>query len=214
MYTRLFKGTGSLTKLMMKQERFKIIIWLLAIILVTLATASSYSTAFPDQQSLQGYALTMENPAMKAMIGIGYAMEDMSIATIFAIEMLLFTAIAVAIMNVLITGQCTRGDEEDGRAEVVRSLPVGRLSYLSATMIVMIITNIVLALLTAIGLVALDIESIEGESAFLYGAILGATGLIFAGITALCAQLSQTLRRNEGHSLCPINWFLSRTGYR
>ena len=34
----------------------------------------------------------------------------------------------------------------------------------------------------------------ETEGAFLYGAILGATGLIFAGITALFAQASETSR--------------------
>ena len=39
---------------------------------------------------------------MKAMIGIGYEMEDMSVGAVFAIEMLLFSAIAVAVMNILI----------------------------------------------------------------------------------------------------------------
>jgi ABC-2 type transport system permease protein len=200
MVPSLFKGTGTLIRLMLKQERFKITMWLLGLLAITLATAATYPSAFPDTASQQAYALITENPAMKAMIGIGYEMEDMSVGAVFAIEMLLFSAIAVAVMNILIISKSTRADEEEGRAEVIRSLPVGRLSYLSAAIIVMIITDMVLAVLTGMGLTALDSQSYSLQSSFLYGAILGVTGLIFAAIAAVFAQLSQTSRGTIGYS--------------
>ena len=207
MVPSLFQGTGTLIKLMLKQERFKITMWLVGLIAVTFATAATYPSAFPDQASQQAYALITENPAMKAMIGIGYEMEDMSVGAVFAIEMLLFSAIAVAVMNILMISKSTRADEEEGRAEIIRSLPVGRLSYLSAAILVMLLTNIVLAVLIGMGLTALDNQSYSVQSSFLYGAILGVTGLIFAAITAVLAQLSPTSRGTTGYSFAILILF-------
>ena len=81
------------------------------------------------------YALTANNPSMIAMLGPGYELEDYNLGTAFAMDMLIFTAIAAGIMNILLVGKSTRADEESGLTEVIRSLPIGRLSNLSATMI-------------------------------------------------------------------------------
>ncbi|WP_404451494.1 ABC-2 transporter permease [Virgibacillus necropolis] len=196
MYTHLFKGTAKLTRLIFRQQRFKILVWLLGLIVVTLAAAAAYPGMYKDEQAIHAFSVTMDNPAMIAMVGPGYVGEEYlnSIGTLFANEMLLFTAIAVAIMSILLVAQSTRADEEDGRTEMVRALPVGRLSYVSATMIVLIVTNVLLALLTGIGLVALGIEGVHVEGSFLYGSILGSTGLVFAGFTVIVAQLAETSR--------------------
>ncbi|MFD1851713.1 ABC transporter permease [Oceanobacillus bengalensis] len=192
----LFKGTHSLTKFIFRQRRFKIIIWLLGLILVTLAAASAYPEMYKGDETRQAYALTMENPAMIAMLGVGYDLEDYlsSVGTLFAHEMLLFTIIAVAIMNILLVGRSTRADEEDGRIEMIRALSVGRLAYTSASMIVVVITNLLLALLTGLGLGLLGIEGFDFESSLLYGSILGVSGLLFGSITAVFAQLTETSR--------------------
>ena len=76
------------------------------------------------------YALTANNPSMVAMLGPGYELEDYNLGTAFAMDMLIFTAIAAGIMNILLVGKSTRADEESGLTEVIRSLPIGRLSIL------------------------------------------------------------------------------------
>ncbi len=43
-------------------------------------------------------------------------------------QMLLLTAMAVGIMSILLVTRHTRADEEDGRIEMIRSLPAGRLA--------------------------------------------------------------------------------------
>ncbi|OZU87447.1 ABC transporter permease [Virgibacillus indicus] len=194
--THLFKGTGEITKLLLRQQRFKILIWLLGLIIITLAVASAYPDMYTDEKSKQAFALTMDNPAMIAMLGPGYEEQDYlgSIGTLFTHEMLLFSAIAVAIMSILLVGRSTRADEEDGRTEMVRALPAGRLSYVSAAMIILTAVNAVLALFIGLGLSVLGIEGINLESAILYGAVLGATGLVFGGFTAVFAQLAETSR--------------------
>ncbi|WP_075979988.1 ABC transporter permease [Bacillus massilinigeriensis] len=194
MGSRLFIGTGKISKLLFRHERFKILVWLFGIIAVTLAAASSYPNVYQTNEDRLGFAVTMENPAMVAMLGPGKDVEDYTIGGMFSHEMLLFTVIAVAIMNILLVGRCTRADEEDGRLEMIRSLPVGRLSYLAASIIVILTTNVLLILITGCGLVTLGVEGIDWEGSLLYGSILGGTGLVFACLTAVFAQLAETSR--------------------
>lgn len=191
-----FKGTKQLTVFIFKQQRFKILIWLVSLVGITLSVATAYPTIYKDEPSRQAASMTMDNPAMIAMLGPGYEKEGyiLNIGAMFAHEMLLFTAIAVAIMSILLVGRATRSDEEDGQIEMIRALSVGRLSYLSAVMIVIVATNIGLMLLIGSGLALLGIEGIEVEGSFLYGAILGTTGILFTAFTAVFAQLTETAR--------------------
>lgn len=187
-------GTRKLTKLLFRQNALKITIWILSIVATTLATAFAYGDVYKTKEELYGFALTMDNPAMKAMLGPGYPVEDYNLGAAFAIEMLLFTAIAVIIMNILFVSSSTRKDEEEGRLEMIRALPTGRLSYLMASGIMILILNLLLSILTGIGLGLVRLEGLTWESSFLYGAILGSTGMCFAGITSFFAQLSDTSR--------------------
>ncbi|MBP2241540.1 ABC-2 type transport system permease protein [Cytobacillus eiseniae] len=196
MGTQYFKGTKTLTRFIFRQQRFKILVWLISLTVITLSVAAAYPSIYKDEQSRQAASFTMDNPAMIAMLGPGYEIDEYvnSVGAMFANEMLLFTAIAVGIMSILLVGRTTRADEEDGRIEMIRALSVGRLSYASAAMIVIVSTNILLAVLIGVGLASLGIEGIGVEGSFLYGAILGATGLVFAALTAIFAQASETSR--------------------
>ncbi len=200
MNLQLFKGTGQLIKIITRSHRFQIIAWLLGIVIVSIAVASSYQSVYQNASDKQAFALTMQNPAMVAMLGPGYEVEEylVTVGTQFAHEMLLFSVLAVAIMSILLVGSATRTDEETGRIEVIRSLPIGRLSYLAACIIVLGIVNLMITLLTGVGIYLLNIEGISFESAILYGAILGSGGFVFGAITALFAQLSDTSRGTKG----------------
>jgi len=192
MNKKYFKGTGRLVLLLLRQHRLKILLWLAGIIGISLAVALAYPEIYPTQEDVMGFAATMDNPAMSALLGANYALEDYNIGAVFASEMLLFTAIAVAIMNILITRATTREDEEAGRVEIVQSLPVGKLSYLTASLSLMFLVNLALVLILGTSLATLGTDIFTWESSFLYSVILGATGLFFAGITAISAQLSST----------------------
>ena len=113
---------------------------------------------------------------------------------LFVHNMLVFSAIIVAVMSTFLVVRHTRKDEEAGRIEMIRSLPVGKLSNLSATLIVCIIINIIIALVIGIGLALLQNEDMGLISSLLYGATLGATGIVFGSIAALFSQISATSR--------------------
>lgn len=194
----LFKGAGILIRLQFRRDRLKIIAWLAGFLLVTLSTAAAYPSFFNTPEDLTGFALSMENPAMKAMLGPGYDTSRFTESLAFAVKMLMFSAIAAAVMNILLVGGATRADEEEGRVELVRSLPAGRLAYLGGVLAETLVLNALLALLIGTGLSCIGLEGLTAEGAFLYGAILGSTGFLFAGFTALFAQLAETSRGARG----------------
>ncbi|WP_353892410.1 hypothetical protein PRVXH_001757 [Proteinivorax hydrogeniformans] len=200
MSNSLFSNTLKLCRLNLRRDRIRIPLWILAITLTTLIIAPAFTELFSTEQEIQLMAETMKNPAMSAMVGPGFDLDNYTYGGMMAHMMLLFTAIAVAIMSIMLVTRHTRADEEEGRIEMVRSLPVGRLSNLAATLLVMTLVNILLALLVGGGLSALGVETMDVAGSMLYGAVLGVTGIFFAAVTALFAQLSSNNRSAMGYS--------------
>lgn len=200
MFTSANFNIGTLFRFILRRDRVRIPLWLIGIIFFTLIIPIGLDDMFPTQEERDLMAETMENPAMIAMVGPG-DLENYTIGAMTTHNMLLFTAIAVGIMSILLVTRHTRTEEEDGQSELILSLPVGKLAYLNATLIVLILTNIVLALLSGFGLYALGLESMDLEGSLLYGAALGATGIFFAGLTAVFAQITESSRAATGFSI-------------
>ncbi|MEW9502756.1 ABC transporter permease [Jeotgalibacillus marinus] len=200
MSTKLFYKTGRLIRFILRRDRIRLPVWLLSIFALTIINALSFASLYSTDQERQAIAETMINPAMTAMVGKGYGLDNYTNGAMMAHQMLLMTAIVVGLMSILLVVRHTRADEEDGRIEMIRSFPVGRLSNLNSTIVVLFGTNVLLALLIGFGLYALGIESMDLEGSLIYGAALGATGIFFAAITALFAQLSENSRGAMGLS--------------
>ncbi|MBS4196817.1 ABC transporter permease [Lederbergia citri] len=200
MASKLYNETGSLTRFIIRRDRIRIPIWLLSLSSVTFLTALAFKDLYATDIDRQAIAETMRNPAMTAMVGKGYGLDNYTSGAMMAHQMLLFTALIVGLMSILLVARHTRTDEEDGRVELIRSLPVGRLSNLSATILVLVGTNVLLALLIGLGLNTLRIDSMDLNGSLLYGAALGATGIFFAAITAIFAQLAENSRGTIGLS--------------
>ena len=173
----------------MKQQRLKIAIWLLSIVGVTLIIALAYPNVYDTPIARQTAQMTMQNPAMIAMLGPGYVLKAyiQSVAVVFANEMLLFTAIVVALMNSLLIVHMTRADEEDGRLEVLRAHAIGRIAPGTAALAVVVV-------LLAADLYAVGNASFTWQGSLLYGTALVALGFIFAGVAFMLAQLVATAR--------------------
>ncbi len=197
---RLFANTGLLTRFILHRDRIRLTVWILAIAVATIAIAAVLPDLYATGVERQLMAETMKNPAVTVMLGPGYGLDDYHDGAMFAHFMLLFTTIPAAIMGILLTVRHTREDEEAGRIEMIRSLPVGPLAPLMATMIVMLLTNIVLSLVMGFGLSALGFTSMNLGGSLLYGAVVGVTGICFAALTGLFAQLTSNARSTIGFS--------------
>lgn len=204
MWNQLYSKTGTMTRFLLRRDRIRIPIWLITLSFITVITATAFTGLYQTEQERQAIAETMKNPAMTAMVGPGYGLDHYTEGPMMAHQMLLFTAIVVAIMSILLVTRHTRADEEEGRIELIRSLPVGRLSTLSATIIVLVAMNILLAVIIGLGLYSLQIASMNLEGSLLYGAVLGATGIFFSAVTALFAQLSSNARGTIGLSFAVL----------
>ena len=196
-----FNNTGGLAKLILRRERITSLIWIVLLTLFSVALAPAINTMFPDQEARNNFAVSFNNPMMVAMMGPVYGVENYTAGAMFSGMMLLWTAIAVGVMNIFFVVRHTRTDEERGRSEVVRSLPTGRLASINATMLSALMLNAALALFTGLGLAATGIESMGFGGSMLYGAALGAVGLVFAAIAALFSQLSSS---SSGASLLSV----------
>ncbi|MCL2884722.1 MAG: ABC transporter permease, partial [Oscillospiraceae bacterium] len=186
----------------LRRERLRIVFWLFGLVFITLLVPVIFQSMYGAEADRIAMFPTLNNPAMIAMLGPVFAGEsNFTLGAMIAGEMVLFTLLAVAIMNIFFVNRYTRRDEERGRNEVLRSLPIGRLSILSSTLIVAVIINLALALLTGFGLAALRVESLTFGGSLLYGAVLGMTGLFFAAVTALFSQLCASSRSVTGYSV-------------
>lgn len=201
MDNQLFSGTVSLSRFILRQDRVRMPVWIISFVFATVVIAAAFTGLYENAQERQAIAATMENPAMTAMVGPGYGIANYTMGAMMAHQLLLMTAVVVGLMSVLLVIRHTRIEEEEGRTEMVQSLPVGRLSNVTATLIILFLVNAVLALIIGISLYALNIDSMDLEGSFLYGAALGATGMIFASITAVFAQLSHNARSALGMSI-------------
>ncbi|QKS72453.1 ABC transporter permease [Paenalkalicoccus suaedae] len=190
-------NTWQLTKFFLKTVKLRAFIWILSIITLTVATPLSFVGLYDSEAEINAMAQTMENPAMIAMLGPA-DLNNYTIGVMTAHQMLLFTAVAVGAMSILLTTFLTRADEEDGRMELLHALSIGRAAPLVAAMIVMIAINVILGITTAAGLYALQIETMGLEGSLLYGLALTGTGLVFTGITAIFAQVSENTRGTSG----------------
>jgi len=199
----LFKNTIKLTRFTLRKERVFIIAWIGLLLLI----AGIMLTAFENQftaEELQGLLIMKDNPAHVALQGPFFAVDNFQVGHFYAVEMHLFTLIAVSIFNIFLVMQNTRGDEEKGRYEVLRSLPIGRLSAFHAVMITAVIVNILLAVSHGILLSVLGISGITRAGAFTYGASLAATGIFFAALSGLLSQFSHAARSVTGYAFLAL----------
>jgi len=197
--TEMFKNNIRLTRFTLYKERIFIIAWIGLLLIVAGVMLTAFENQFTPEE-LQGLQVMKYNPAHIALQGPFFAVDNFQVVHFFAIELHLFTLIAVAIFNIFLVMQNTRGDEEKGRYEVLRSLPIGRLSAFHAVMNTAVIVNILLAVSHGVLLSVLCISGMTTAGAFTYGMSLGVTGIFFAAISALISQFSHSTRTVTGYA--------------
>lgn len=190
-------GSGQLIRIIIRRDWLRFLIWIASITAITVAIPPAFQNLYPTQAARDAIAQTMKNPAMTAMVGPGH-LEHYTLGAMTTHQMLLLTAVAVAIMNILLVIRFTRAEEDAGISEMLLAFPVGRRAPLLAASGVLALVNLVLAAAVSIGLISLGIDSVTGTGAFLYGLSLGGAGLFFAAAALTAAQLSESARGGTG----------------
>ena len=202
-----YDNSGKLVRLILRRERITSMVWIIVLVLFSMAVAPAMDNMFSEPGARTQFAESFNNPVMVAMMGPVYGTDNYTAGVMYAGTMLLWVLIAVAIMNIFLVVRHTRADEEWGRVEVIRSLPTGRLSILNATMVCAGIVNAVLAILLGLALAMMGIEGMSLTSSLHYGLIVGCAGFLFAAVAALFSQLSSNKSGATGLSFLALAVF-------
>ena len=201
MLKRLFSGTAALLRFILWRDRLRLPLWLLGVAGLTILCVPLFANMFDTPEELKVMGEIMQNPAMIAMVGPVYGLDNYHAGAMFANMMLVIMGLFAGAMNVFFVTRHTRQDEEQGRLELIRSLPVGRLSGLAAVLFAAFKINLLMALLIGFGMAAFQVESMYLAPSLLFGAAMGAAGLVFAGAATVFCQLSSSNRTASGFAL-------------
>lgn len=190
---RQLAGTGPLLRLALRRDRVLIPAWVLGLGAVVAGTGSSFEALYDTAARRAALAVSMNgNGSMRALYGPVFG--D-SVGGLVAWRMAGFGAVLAAVMSLLIVVRHTREEEETGRQELLCAAVVGRRAPLTAALLTALLADAALAVVIA-GSLAGSGRPAAGSLALGLG--IGATGLLFAALAAVAAQLTESARLAKG----------------
>jgi ABC-2 type transport system permease protein len=181
-------------RLIVARDRVRLLAWTAGLLLLVITTAASTKGLYPTQADLDAIAITAhDNPVALAFNGPDQALDTIGGQVAFQVGA--FGLVMVGLMSLLLLGRMTRGEEDSGRLELVRSMPVGRHAPLAAGLLVVVGTNIAVGVLTSVSLL---LEDLPTHGSIVFGASFIATGILFACLTAVTAQVWENPRVATG----------------
>lgn len=183
-------GTGKLLRLALRIDRVKLPITIVAVSAMLIVNAAAIEDIYGSTEKERIVYASQTAPSVVSRV-FGGPVHGPEIESIILNETFLFTAIAVAFMSTLAVVRHTRQDEETGRSELIGSAVTGHQASMTAALLLVIGTNIILGGVVAGGLAGLGLQ-LEGSLAT--GGALAMTGIVFGVIASLTAQLSSTSR--------------------
>ncbi|MCP3805545.1 hypothetical protein NLX83_40405 [Allokutzneria sp. A3M-2-11 16] len=155
--------------------------------LLAVGLASGGNAAYPTEADRIAVAGSIAaNPALLMLRGPVFAPTPGGLA---AQGFLSSGMLLSGIVSLLLLIRHTRVEEQTGRRELLGSTVVGRQAPLTAALVVVVAGNLAVAVLAAAGLIAIGLP-VTGSAAF--GLALGAGGIVFAGVGAVAAQLTES----------------------
>ena len=193
-------GTGQMLRLALRRDRVLVPAWVMGI--AGMATFSAQATVglYPElpQRVLAAEAVN-GSAALIALYGRIY--DPTSLGELSLFKMTAFGAAMVGVLMIILVVRHTRAEEETGRLELVGSTVIGRSAPLAAGMLLAAVASLGIAVLTAAGL---TMAGLPAPGSIAFGAAWGATGMLFAAVGGIAAQLSVSARAATGLGLVAL----------
>jgi ABC-2 type transport system permease protein len=184
-----YAGTGRLIRLAVRRDRVQLPIWIIGSAAMLAAGVASVADEFPSEAervtALQGAG---GSPAVLLMRGTPVGTD---LGALVNFRNFAFMLVLAALMSTFAMVRHTRQNEETGRAEMIGAGGVGRHAGLTAALTVVFGANLLLGALLTGALLGSDLPA---DGALAFGAACTTTGMAFAGLTAVAAQLFQSAR--------------------
>ncbi|MGW6455572.1 ABC transporter permease [Streptomyces sp. NPDC055078] len=191
--SRPLAGTGALLRLALRRDRIMLPAWALVLSLVVVSGAGTVDSLYDtDAKRADLIASLTTNSSLRAMLGPVF---DDSLGALVSWRFGVFAALTAAVMSLLIVVRHTREEEETGRQEMLSSAMVGRRAPLTAALLAALVANTAITLIITAGLTG---PTGSATGAFALGAAIGLVGMLFAGLAAISAQLTESARLAKG----------------
>ena len=177
--------------LMLRRDRWWLPAWVVSAVVFCSFLVPMMPQMAGTPEKLAALSQMAANPATVAMCGVLYGT---SAGALYSQMMMVWSGMLVAVMSILVVVRHTAAEEESGRTEVVRSLPTGRLAGLVAAGVLVAGMNVAIAVLTGFGMAWFKVDSMTLRGSLVYGAAIGACGLLFGALALLLAQLTSSSR--------------------
>jgi ABC-2 type transport system permease protein len=190
-------GTVALLRLALRRDRVLLTSWVVGLAAMAGFSAAATVDLYPTEAERVAAAETINaSAAVVALYGRIYDPTSLG-----AVSMIKLTAIGAAIVGIVmlfVAIRHTRADEESGRVELLSGGRLGRRAPLTAALLLVAGACVVLALLTS---VANTVAGLPWRGSLAFGLGWGATGLVYATVGLVAAQLTSSARAARGLGL-------------
>lgn len=183
-------GTATLLRAALPQDARNLAPWVVLISLLSASSILAYAWVFPDQSDREQLATALgSNPALSLIFGP--ARDLMTGDGFNAWRAGQLGAFFAGLMAILAVVRSSRADEDSGQAELLASGVMARQSRLAVAVAIAAIASV------ALGVVCFVLTVISGGGmgpTLILSATFTASGLMYAGVAAVAAQLGSDAR--------------------
>lgn len=183
-------ASAALLRFVVRRDRVRIAVWVASIVAMVVLTAASTKGLYTTQAQLDQAAVAAEgNAAAIAFNGPAQGLD--TIGGQVAFQSGAVGLVAVGLMSLLMIGRLTRGEEEAGRLELLRSLPIGSTAPTMAASSIVAAMNLLVGALIALSLVLMELPT---AGSITFGASFAVLGLVFSCIALVAAEITDNTR--------------------
>ena len=177
----------------LRRDGWQLAIWAAGAGLLVFAATSAVREEFAAEADRRGIvALASTSPAFLFLRGVP---DGIGIGAVLFFQMFAFLGVMAGLLSCFLVVRHSRADEELGRAELLGGTRAARTAPLTATLLLAAIANVFVGGAVALGMLT---AGLQPGGALLTGLAVGATGLVFAGVAAMAAQLLPSSRGANG----------------
>lgn len=202
-------GTRPLLKVSLRQDLRSIVPWVGLISALSASSILAYRLIFTDPSQRLALANTLgANPALSLLFGPA---RDLTTADGFnAWRAGMLGALFAGLMAILIVVRNSRANEDSGQAELIASGVIARQSRLAVAVLMAVVAS------AALGVVCFLVTIACGggiTATLILSATFAASGLMFAGVAAIAAQLGSDARTANSIAIATLGVCYVARGY-
>ncbi|MDQ2874694.1 MAG: hypothetical protein M3Y33_07760 [Actinomycetota bacterium] len=179
------RNLGTMAGIVWRTHRRGILVWVIALAASMIGTATAVAGLYNTPAKIYTYAEAVTSGSALAAIN-GHVEGIDSLGGVIQDEFGFLASFLLPLLGIGLIAGSTRGEEESGRLETILSGRIPRHQPVLAALAVATAAILVTSVLFAAGLV---FSGVPVSGSILYSAALGALAFVFAGFTAVLAQL-------------------------